>query len=67
VQVVLDLGALVDNEAESTEDLGDVVHRDDARMERPPTDRPAGRRDVHRFVGKLFGEGRAAQFRPALG
>ena len=48
-QVVLDLGALVDHEPELAEDLRDLAHRLDARVERAAPDRPAGRRDVDRL------------------
>ena len=40
-EVVLDLRALVDDEPELAEDLGDLAHRLDARVEAAATDRPA--------------------------
>ena len=51
-EVVLDLRALVDDEPELAEDLGDLAHRLDARVERAAADRPAGRRDVDRLGGQ---------------
>jgi hypothetical protein len=45
-QVVLDLGPLVDHEAELAEDLGDGGDRLRNRVERAAPDRPAGQRDV---------------------
>ena len=61
-EVVLDLGALVDDEPELAEDLGDLAHRLDARVERAAADRPAGRRDVDapRRRGGRRGPSRAA-------
>ena len=41
--VVLDLGALVGHEPELPEDLGDLAHRLDARVERAARDRAPGR------------------------
>ena len=64
--VVLDLRALVGHEPELLEDLGDLAHRLDARMERAAPDRPAGRGDVDGFGGEASIELRAAQRRSAL-
>ncbi len=59
--VVLDLGALVDDEAELGEDLGDLAGRLDDRVQGAAADRPAGRRDVRRLGGEACRELRAAQ------
>ena len=66
-EVVLDLRALVHDEAELGEDVGDLAHRLDARVQAAAPDRPAGQRDVERLGGEAPGQRGAAQLCPALG
>ena len=66
-QVVLDLRALEDDEPELAEDLGDLGHRLDARVEAAAADPAAGRRDVDGLGRQATGQGRAAQVGAALG
>ena len=66
-QVVLDLRALEDDEPELAEDLGDLAHRFDARMEAAAADLAAGCRDVDGLGRQASGQGGAAQVGAALG
>jgi hypothetical protein len=65
-EVVLDLRALVGHEPELLEDLGDLAHRLDARVQRAAVDGPAGRGDVDRLGGQARLELRAPERAAAL-
>ena len=66
-QVVLDLRALVHDEAELAEDLRDPPDRLVHRVERPAADRAAGRRDVDRLGADALVELAGAQPAAARG
>ena len=65
-EVVLDLRALVDDEAELAEDAGNLVDRRRDRVESAATDRPTGRRDVDRLAPETRLERGSAEQVPTL-
>jgi hypothetical protein len=66
-EVVLDLRALVDHEPELAEDLGDLAHRLDARVEAAAADLAARRRDIDRLGRQATGQGGATEVGASLG
>ena len=66
VEVVLDLGTLVDLEPELAEDPGDLRHGLDRGVQRAPADGPTGHRDVDGLGGETRIELGGAQDRASL-